>query len=339
MSSVDIGLDLGTANTIITVGGKGIVMNEPSVVAYDKKKKQVLAVGSEAYRMLGRTPEYIVAVKPLKDGVISDNEMTEEMVSAFINKVSKSMMIKPRIIICVPTSVTDVECRAVIEAALSAGGRKVYLIEEPIAALLGAGIDISKPSGTMVVDIGGGTADVAVVSFNGIVASDSIKVAGNKFDAAIIRYVSQKYKILIGEKTAEQVKIELANVFNPDGTKTMQIKGRHLIKGLPVVETVTDIDIYEAVKDLTSDIVDGIKKVFEKTPPELAGDIKQNGIILTGGGALLGGLSQLISSQVKVPCYVADNPLECVALGTAAAFKFSEELLDGFQKISLYRYK
>ncbi len=339
MSSVDIGLDLGTANTIITVGGKGIVMNEPSVVAYDKKKKQVLAVGSEAYRMLGRTPEYIVAVKPLKDGVISDNEMTEEMVSAFINKVSKSMMIKPRIIICVPTSVTDVECRAVIEAALSAGGRKVYLIEEPIAALLGAGIDISKPSGTMVVDIGGGTADIAVVSFNGIVASDSIKVAGNKFDAAIIRYVSQKYKILIGEKTAEQVKIELANVFNPDGTKTMQIKGRHLIKGLPVVETVTDIDIYEAVKDLTSDIVDGIKKVFEKTPPELAGDIKQNGIILTGGGALLGGLSQLISSQVKVPCYVADNPLECVALGTAAAFKFSEELLDGFQKISLYRYK
>lgn len=339
MSSVDIGLDLGTANTIITVGGKGIVMNEPSVVAYDKKKKQVLAVGSEAYRMLGRTPEYIVAVKPLKDGVISDNEMTEEMVSAFINKVSKSMMIKPRIIICVPTSVTDVECRAVIEAALSAGGRKVYLIEEPIAALLGAGIDISKPSGTMVVDIGGGTADVAVVSFNGIVASDSIKVAGNKFDAAIIRYISQKYKILIGEKTAEQVKIELANVFNPDGTKTMQIKGRHLIKGLPVVETVTDIDIYEAVKDLTSDIVDGIKKVFEKTPPELAGDIKQNGIILTGGGALLGGLSQLISSQVKVPCYVADNPLECVALGTAAAFKFSEELLDGFQKISLYRYK
>ncbi len=339
MSSVDIGLDLGTANTIITVGGKGIVMNEPSVVAYDKKKKQVLAVGSEAYRMLGRTPEYIVAVKPLKDGVISDNEMTEEMISAFINKVSKSMMIKPRIIICVPTSVTDVECRAVIEAALSAGGRKVYLIEEPIAALLGAGIDISKPSGTMVVDIGGGTADVAVVSFNGIVASDSIKVAGNKFDAAIIRYVSQKYKILIGEKTAEQVKIELANVFNPDGTKTMQIKGRHLIKGLPVVETVTDIDVYEAVKDLTSDIVDGIKKVFEKTPPELAGDIKQNGIILTGGGALLGGLSQLISSQVKVPCYVADNPLECVALGTAAAFKFSEELLDGFQKISLYRYK
>ena len=339
MSSIDIGLDLGTANTIITVGGKGIVMNEPSVVAFDKKKKCVVAVGSEAYRMLGRTPEYIVAIKPLKDGVISDNEMTEEMISAFIRKVSSNMLLKPRIIICVPTSVTDVECRAVIEAALSAGARKVYLIEEPIAALLGAGIDISKPNGTMVVDIGGGTADVAVVSFNGIVVSESIKVAGNKFDAAIVRYISQKYKLLIGEKSAEQVKIQIADVFNPDGSKTMQIKGRHLLKGLPVSETINDLDVYEAVKDLTFDIIDGIKKVFEKTPPELAGDIKQNGIVLTGGGALLGGLAHLISAKINVPCYVAKNPLECVALGTAAAFKMSEELLDGFEKISLYRYK
>lgn len=339
MSSVDIGLDLGTANTIITVGGKGIVMNEPSVVAFDKKKKCVLAVGSEAYRMLGRTPEYIVAVKPLKDGVISDNKMTEEMISAFIRKVSSNMLLKPRIIICVPTSVTDVECRAVIEAAISAGGRKVYLIEEPIAALLGAGIDISKPNGTMVVDIGGGTADIAVVSFNGIVVSESIKVAGNKLDSAIVRYISQKYKILIGEKTAEQAKIQLANVYNPDGNNSMEIKGRHLLKGLPVSQTITDLDIYEAVKELTADVIEGVKKVFEKTPPELAGDIKQNGIVLTGGGALLGGLASLISETVRVPCYVAKNPLECVALGTAAAFRMSEELLDGFEKISLYRYK
>lgn len=339
MSSIDIGLDLGTANTIITIGGKGIVMNEPSVVAFDKKKKCVLAVGSEAYRMIGRTPEYIVAVKPLKDGVISDNEMTEEMISAFIRKVSSNMLLKPRIIICVPTSVTDVECRAVIEAAISAGGRKVYLIEEPIAALLGAGIDISKPNGTMVVDIGGGTADVAVVSFNGVVVSESIKVAGNKIDAAIVRHISQKYKILIGEKTAEQAKIQLANVFNPDGSRSMEIKGRHLIKGLPVSQIITDLDVYDAIKDLTFDVIDGVKKVFEKTPPELAGDIKQNGIILTGGGALLGGLSSLISDTIKVPCYVAKNPLECVALGTAAAFKMSDELLDGFEKISLYRYK
>lgn len=339
MSSVDIGLDLGTANTIITVGGKGIVMNEPSVVAFDKKKKCVLAVGSEAYRMLGRTPEYIVAVKPLKDGVISDNQMTEEMICAFIKKVSGSMLLKPRIVICVPTSVTDVESRAVVEAALSAGARKVYLIEEPIAALLGAGVDISKPNGTMVVDIGGGTADVAVISFNGIVSSESLKIAGNKFDAAIVRYVSQKYKILIGEKTAEQVKTNLANVYNPDGSRTMEIKGRHLIKGLPVTETITDIDVCDAVKELADEIIECIKKVFEKTPPELSGDIKQNGIVLTGGGALLGGLAPLITSVVKVPCRVAENPLECVALGTAAAFKLSEELLDGFEKISLYRYK
>lgn len=339
MSAVDIGIDLGTANTIITVGGKGVVIDEPSVVAYDKKKKRVLAVGEEAYRMLGRTPEYIVAVKPLRDGVISDNEMTEAMICEFIRKVSGSMMLKPRIIICVPSSVTDVECRAVVEAALSAGARKVYLIEEPIAALLGAGIDISKPNGTMVVDIGGGTADVAVVSFNGIVESNSIKIAGNKMDAAIARYISQKYKLFIGEKTAEQAKIELANVFDPMGEKKMVIKGRHLIKGLPVSQEITDTDIAESIKELVDELIDGIKKVFEKTPPELVGDIKQNGIVLTGGGALLGGLDKLISKETGVPCYVADEPLKCVAKGTAASFGLSEELLDGFERISLYRYK
>lgn len=339
MSAVDIGIDLGTANTIITVGGKGIVIDEPSVVAYDKKKKQVLAVGEEAYRMLGRTPEYIVAVKPLRDGVISDNEMAEAMISEFIHKVSGSMMLKPRIIICVPSSVTDVECRAVVEAALSAGARKVYLIEEPIAALLGAGVDISKPNGTMVVDIGGGTADVAVVSFNGIVESNSIKIAGNKLDAAIARFISQKYKLYIGEKTAEQAKIELANVFDPTGEKKMTVKGRHLIKGLPVSQEITDLDVAQSIKELIDELIDGIKKVFEKTPPELVGDIKQNGIVLTGGGAMLGGLDKLISRETGVPCFVADESLKCVAKGTAAAFGLSEELLDGFERISLYRYK
>ncbi len=339
MSAVDIGIDLGTANTIITIGGKGIVIDEPSVVAYDKKKKQVLAVGEEAYRMLGRTPEYIVAVKPLRDGVISDNEMAEAMISEFIHKVSGSMMLKPRIIICVPSSVTDVECRAVVEAALSAGARKVYLIEEPIAALLGAGVDISKPNGTMVVDIGGGTADVAVVSFNGIVESNSIKIAGNKLDAAIARFISQKYKLYIGEKTAEQAKIELTNVFDPTGEKKMTVKGRHLIKGLPVSQEITDADISQAIKELIDELIDGIKKVFEKTPPELVGDIKQNGIVLTGGGAMLGGLDRLVSKETGVPCFVAEEPLKCVAKGTAAAFGLSEELLDGFERISLYRYK
>ncbi len=339
MSSIDIGIDLGTANTIITVGGKGIVINEPSVVAYDKKKKQVLAVGEEAYRMLGRTPEYIVAMKPLADGVISDNVMAEAMVSEFIHKVSGSMLLKPRIIICVPSSVTDVETRAVVEAALSAGARKVFIIEEPIAALLGAGIDISKPNGYMVVDIGGGTADVAVVSFNGIVKSQSVKVAGNKLDEAIIRYVSQKYKLLIGEKTAENIKKTITNVYNPTGLKKMQVKGRHLLRGLPVTMEITDLDAAEAVAENVMEIIDNIKSVLEVTPPELIGDIHENGIILTGGGALLGGLDKAIAQETRVKCYVAENALECVARGVEKAFSLSEELLDGFEKISLYRYK
>lgn len=339
MSAVDIGIDLGTANTIITIGGKGIVINEPSVVAYDKKKKQVLAVGEEAYRMIGRTPEYIVAVKPLADGVISDNVMAEAMISEFIRKVSGSMLLKPRIIICVPSSVTDVETRAVVEAALSAGARKVYIIEEPIASLLGAGIDISKPNGYMVVDIGGGTADVAVVSFNGIVKSESIKVAGNKFDEAIVRYVTQKYKLLIGEKTAEEIKKKITNVYNPTGDKKMTIKGRHLLKGLPVSMEISDLDAAEAVAELVMEIIDEIKAVLEVTPPELIGDIHENGIVLTGGGALLGGLPEAITQETRVKCYVAENPLECVARGVAAAFKLSDDLLDGFEKISLYKYK
>ena len=339
MSAIDIGIDLGTANTIITIGGKGIVVNEPSVVAYDKKKKQVLAVGEEAYRMIGRTPEYIVAVKPLADGVISDNVMAEAMISEFIRKVSGSMLLKPRIIICVPSSVTDVESRAVVEAALSAGARKVYIIEEPIAALLGAGIDISRPNGFMVVDIGGGTADVAVVSFNGIVKSESIKVAGNKFDDAIVRYISQKYKLLIGEKTAESIKKQIANVYDPRGRVTMQVKGRHLLKGLPVTMEISDLDVAEAVAELVMEIIDEIKAVLEVTPPELIGDIHENGIVLTGGGALLGGLAEAISLETHVRCYVAEDPLECVARGVAKAFSLSDDLLDGFEKISLYRYK
>lgn len=337
MAATDIGIDLGTANVIITLGNKGIVVNEPSVVAYDKKKHQVLAVGTEAYKMIGRTPEYIVAVKPLKDGVISDNEMTEAMIIEFIRKVI-GRIIKPRIILCVPSSVTDVENRAVVEAALSAGARKVFLIEEPIAALLGAGIDISKPNGTMVVDIGGGTADIAVVSFNGIVKSCSIKMAGNKFDAAIVRGVTQKYKILIGEKTAENAKKEIANVYKPTG-KTIVVKGRHLIKGLPESVEINDGDIYEFLHDSVMEIVEKIKEVFEQTPPELVGDILTSGIVLTGGGALLEGFDKLIAEVVGVPCYVAENAIECVARGVQKAFDYTDELLDGFQKISLYRYK
>lgn len=337
MALTDIGIDLGTANIIITLGNKGIVVNEPSVVAYDKKKQCVLAVGDEAYKMLGRTPEYIVAVKPLKDGVVSDNEMTEAMLIAFIKKVI-GRIVKPRIILCVPSSVTDVERRAVVEAALSAGARKVYLIEEPIAALIGAGIDISKPNGTMVVDIGGGTVDIAVVSFNGIVKSASLKLAGNRFDSAIVKGVTQKYKILIGDKTAENAKKEIANVFEPTGKK-ITVKGRHLIKGLPESVEISDKDIYDFLIDEVTEIVDKIKGVFEQTPPELVGDILTSGIILTGGGALLKGLPELISKTLGAPCYVADDPIECVAKGVQKAFKHADELLDGFEKISLYRYK
>lgn len=337
MSATDIGIDLGTANVIITLGNKGIVVNEPSVVAYDKKKHEVLAVGNEAYKMIGRTPEYIVAVKPLRDGVISDNEMTEAMIIAFIRKVMGKIF-KPRIILCVPSSVTDVENRAVVEAALSAGARKVYLIEEPIAALIGAGVDISKPNGNMVVDIGGGTADIAVVSFNGIVKSSSIKMAGNKFDAAIVRGVTQKYKILIGEKTAENAKKEIANVFKPVGNK-MMVKGRHLIKGLPESVEITDYDMYEFLHDNIMEIVDKVKEVFEQTPPELVGDILTSGIVLTGGGALLPGFAQQISESVGVPCRVADDPITCVARGVQKAFGYTDQLLDGFENISLYRYK
>lgn len=339
MSSVDIGIDLGTANTIITIGGKGIVVDEPSVVAYDKKKHQVLAVGAEAYKMLGRTPEYIVAVKPLKDGVISDNDTTEAMVAAFIKKVSSSMMLKPRIILCVPSLITDVENRAVIEAALSAGARKVFIIKEPIAALIGAGVDVSKAKGAMVVDIGGGTTDIAVTSFNGIVQDTSIKVAGNKLDEAIIKYISAKYKIIIGEKTAEQAKMQIANVFRPNPDKKMTVKGRHLLKGLPESLQISETDAYEAIIDSVDEIIAGIKNVLEHTPPELVGDILASGIVLTGGGALLKGLDKLIQEVIGAPCYVADDPLKCVAKGVEAAFGLSEELLDGFEKISLYRYK
>ncbi|MDR0821413.1 MAG: rod shape-determining protein [Oscillospiraceae bacterium] len=339
MSSLDIGIDLGTANVIITLGGKGIVINEPSVVAYDRKKQEVVAVGLEAYKMIGRTPEYIVAVRPLQDGVISDNDMTEVMIHEFIKKVKGSVVLKPQIILCVPSSVTDVEKRAVIEAALSAGSRKVWLIEEPIAALLGAGVDITLPGGKMVVDIGGGTADIAVVSFNGIVHSESIKMAGNKFDASIIRYVNQKFKLLIGEKTAEMAKKQITNVFDPDGSRKMDAKGRNLVDGLPSRVEITDIDMEKALREDVSTLISAIKDVFEKTPPELVGDILVNGIIMTGGGAMLGGLPQLITHALRVPCYVADNPIECVARGVAKAFSCSDQLLDGFELVSVYKYK
>lgn len=338
MSSMDIGIDLGTANIMITMGSKGIVLDEPSVVAFNKRTEEVVAVGNEAYKMLGRTPEYIVAIRPLCDGVISDDNMTESMIKAFILKVCGRQLVMPRIIICVPSLITEVESRAVVEAARNAGARKVYLIQEPVAALIGAGVDISKPEGNMVVDIGGGTTDVAVLSLSGIVKSTSIKVAGNKIDQAIIRYISNKYRILIGDKTAELAKKTITNIYNPTGENKITVKGRHLLKGLPQSVEISDIDIFEAIKDPIDEIVTAVKSVLEVTPPELVGDIQTKGIVITGGGALLNGLDKYISSKTGVRCYPADDAISCVAKGTGLAFKQLDQLLDGFQSIALYKY-
>ena len=336
---MDIGIDLGTANIMISIRGKGVVFYEPAVVAYNKKTEDIMAVGTEAYKMIGKAPDYIAVIRPLCDGVISDYDMTETLVRECIRRVTGRQMLMPRIVMCVPSLITDVESRAVIEAARQAGAQKVYLIEEPVAALMGAGADISEARGRMVVDIGGGTTDIAVLSMNGIVAKNSVKLAGNKIDAAIIKYVQNKYRILIGERTAENAKITLANVFSPDGSREMDVKGRNLVTGLPARLKLNDYDIYKAIIDIADELVDAIKGVLEQTPPELVGDILTNGIVLTGGGAMLKGFTDLVTEAVGAPCYVADDPIECVAKGVAKAFDYTDDLLDGFEKISLYRYK
>lgn len=333
---MDIGIDLGTANVIIVMGNKGIVLDEPSVVAFNKKINDVIAVGSDAYKMIGRTPDHITVVRPLSDGVISDHKMTERMITAFIEKVTGKQLFMPNIIMCIPSSITDVESRAVVEAAKIAGARQVYLIEEPVAAIMGAGVDISVPDGNMVVDIGGGTTDIAVISLNGVVAKLSLKMAGEKFDRAIVKYTSSRYRVLIGEKTAENAKIAAANVYAPDGSRKLIVKGRHLVRGLPERIELNDYDIYESVIDGVREIIDGVKSVLENTPPELAGDIYKNGIYLTGGGALLFGLDKLMSAELGVECHIADDPLSCVARGTRLAFKNIDKLLDGFEHVSMY---
>lgn len=334
---MDIGIDLGTANVMVTMGNRGIVLNEPSMIAFNTRINEVIAVGSEAYRMAGKTPDHITVVQPLCDGVISDHKMTEYMVTAFIEKVTGKQLLMPNIVMCVPSSITDVESRAVIEAAKIAGAKKVYLIEEPIAALMGTGVDISLPGGNMVVDIGGGTTDIAIVSMNGIVAKNSIKVAGNKFDKAIVKYINNRYRILIGERTAESAKMTVANIFDPDGSRRMIIKGRHLVRGLPEQLEITDYDIYEAIIELINEIIFAVKSVFEKAPPELVGDICENGVYLTGGGALITGIDKLLSSEIGVPCHVAEDPISCVANGARLAFSKLDTLLDGFENVSLYR--
>ncbi len=319
MFGQDIGIDLGTASVLVYIKGKGIVAKEPSVVAVDKNTNKLYAVGEEAQRMLGRTPGNIVAIRPLRDGVISDYNTTERMIKYFLSKVAKRSIFKPRVIICVPSGVTEVEERAVIDAGIQAGASKVHLIEEPLAAAIGVGIDISQPYGSMIVDMGGGTSDVAVISLGGIVTSKSIKVAGDKFNEAIVRYIRKKYNVLIGERTAEDLKINIGCVYRRDENLTMDVRGRSLVSGLPKTITVSSLEMLEALTETSAEIVEAIKSVLEKTPPELIGDISARGIILTGGGALVYGMDKLIESETGIRTIIADDAESCVALGTGKA--------------------
>lgn len=320
MLTKDIGIDLGTANTLVFVRGKGIVINEPSVVAINTLTRQVLAVGDEAKKMIGRTPGNIQAIRPMKDGVIADFEVTQEMLKYFINKVHNRSFFssKPRIVICVPSGVTEVEKRAVIEAAMAAGAKEknAYLIEEPMAAAIGAGLPVGEPSGNMIVDIGGGTSEVAVISLGGIVTSKSIRVAGDVFDSYIVNYIKKEYSLAIGERSAENIKVSIGCAYLGSSDTKMEIRGRDLISGLPKTITISAEEIQNALNEPVYSMIDAIKGTLEKTPPELASDIMESGIYLTGGGALLRGLDTLISEETGMPVHIADEPLNCVALGT-----------------------
>lgn len=313
----DIGIDLGTANTLVYVRGKGIVMREPSVVAVDVKKDEVMAVGKDAKDMIGRTPGSISAVRPLKDGVIADFVVTSEMLRYFIRKAVKSNPFnRPRLIVCIPSGVTEVERRAVTEAAQNAGARQVELIEEPMAAAIGAGLDVAEAAGCMVVDIGGGTSEVAVISLGDIVTAQSVRVAGDDFDEAIISYIKKKYNLLIGERTAEDLKVRLGSAFPYEEEETMDVKGRNLVDGLPKNIVISAEEVREALADPVGSIVDAVKSTLERTPPELSADIIDNGIMLTGGGALLRGLDMLLNRETGMPVHVAEDPLDCVVNGT-----------------------
>lgn len=338
MSTPDIGIDLGTTNIVMTYGKKGVVLSEPSVIAYNKCTQRILAVGKEAYQMIGKTPSYIEVVHPLANGVISDDLLAQCMIREFLQKVCGRQLVKPRIIICVPSFITELE-KAVGDCIISSGCRKAYLIDEPIAAMLGAGINIGKAKGHMVVDIGGGTTDVAIISMNGIVTSHSIKSAGTQIDHAIQKYMLRRYKLLIGEQTAEQVKMKLTNLYDPREDITATVKGRSVMRGLPDAVELNEMELFNAVEDEIFAIIEGIKKVLEETPPELVGDISENGILLTGGGALLGGLRELIHRTLSVNCVMAKDAIHCVAKGTGIAFQKINNLLDGFEGVTVYKYQ
>ena len=325
--SKDMGIDLGTANTLVYVKGKGIVLREPSVVAINSVNKKVLAVGEEAKKMIGRTPGNIVAIRPMKDGVIADFDVTQMMLKKFISKViGKATFASPRIIVCFPSGVTEVEKRAIDEAAKQAGAREVVLMEEPMAAAIGAGLPVDEPTGSMIVDIGGGTTEVAIISLDGVVTSKSLRIAGDELDQAIINYIKKEYNLMIGERTAENIKMELGSAFELDEENSMDIKGRDLVSGLPKTVNVTQAQIRDALREPISSIIDAIKTTLEKTPPELAADIMDKGIMLAGGGALLKGLDKLINHETHMPVHIADSPLDCVALGAGKALDYLDRI-------------
>ncbi|SHM62498.1 rod shape-determining protein MreB [Caldanaerovirga acetigignens] len=320
--SKDIGIDLGTANTLVHVKGKGIVLREPSVVAIQRDTGTILAVGEEAKHMIGRTPGNIVAIRPLKDGVIADFDITQAMLKHFISKALKTRsFVKPRVVVGIPSGVTEVEKRAVIDATLQAGAREAYLIEEPMAAAIGAGLEVQEPTGNMVVDIGGGTTEVAIISLGGIVTSKSIRVGGDEMDEAIVNYIKKEYNLMIGERTAEEIKITIGSAFPKPKEEAMEVRGRDLVTGLPKTIKVSSEEIREALAEPVNSILDAIKVTLEKSPPELAADIMDRGIVMTGGGALLYGLDKLVNHETGMPVHIAENPMDCVALGTGKALE------------------
>ena len=330
----DIGMDLGTASVLIYIKDKGIVLNEPSVVAIDKNTGKLLKVGADAQAMLGRTPGNIIAIRPLREGVISDYEVTERMIKEFLHKVIGFQFFKPRIIICVPSGITEVEERAVIDAGIQAGARRVYLIEEPVAAAIGAGIDIAKPDGHLIIDIGGGTSDIAVISLSGVVESASIKVAGDQFNESIVKYMRRKHNLLIGERTAEEMKMQIGCVYPPEEEIRMEVKGRCLLTGLPKLVMVTSNEMTEALEEPVERILEAIHQVLERTPPELVADISTNGIVMTGGGSLIRGFDKLVTERTGIATTVAENAIQCVAEGTGKSLESITEMQDGTMNLS-----
>ncbi len=337
--SKDIGIDLGTASVLVYVDGSGIVLNEPSVVAIDKNSDCIAKIGKDAHVMLGRNPSNIEIVRPLRAGVIDRYDVTEKMIQYFIRRACGNTVVRPRVVICIPTGISEVEERAVMDAGTNAGARKTYLVAEPVAAAVGAGVDIHSPTGNMIVDIGGGTTDIAVISMGGIVVSKSIKIAGDKFDEAIMQYVRRKYNITIGEYTAEQIKMRIGAVYEHKEAKTMQVKGRCLVQGLPKVIELSSKEMLEAMMEPISAIFDAICSVIEETPPELVGDILKNGIILTGGGSQLYGLDRLMSDVIEIRTRVAKEPIKCVALGTGKILKYLDKLPNGVVDLSRIKKK